>query len=128
MIYEDWVDPKVARILQKQSFMPGMGLGKNGTGVKTFPNFPGQTSKAGLGYVEGQDKGKAKKKGESLYDYFVREGHGQSYHGQRETQVINGEIKPGFEIFNDVVAKWDSALKIEDEEEELMVLERKEEL
>ena len=39
IIYEDWVDPKVAAIMKKMQYLPGTGLGGRYTGVIEFPNF-----------------------------------------------------------------------------------------
>ena len=61
--FEEWVDPKVARIMEKMKFEPGQG--------SALPNFKGQTTRRGLGYQSDEDKPKVKKKGLTLMESGV---------------------------------------------------------
>ena len=48
--FEEWVDPKVARIMEKMKYEPGEG--------SKLPDFRGQTIKRGLGYKSDDEKPK----------------------------------------------------------------------
>ena len=92
--FEEWVDPKVAQIMEKMKFEPGQG--------STLPNFKGQNTRRGLGYRSDEDKPKAKKKGLKLMECFVK---ALGYQGEPEPVVINGVVVPRFEIFQDILGK-----------------------
>ena len=46
---------EVITMMKNMSYMPGMGLGKEGKGVVEFPNCKTQLTKGGLGFFEGCD-------------------------------------------------------------------------
>ena len=123
VIFEEWVDPKVTKIMEKMDYKPNTGLGAMGQGVITIPDFKGHTSRKGLGYQSGSEK--PRPKGSKLMDYFVK----AKYQGAPEPCEVNGVTIPGFEIFDDVVGwkkgpwTWDekSVKKTEEEwKEELL--------
>ena len=97
VIFEEWVDPKVAKIMRKMDYKPNAGLGARRQGISTLPNFKGQTSRKGLGFQSALEK--PKPKGSKLMDYFVK----AKYQGTPEPCEVNGVTMPGFEIFDDVV-------------------------
>ena len=68
--FEEWVDPKIAKIMEKMDYKPNTGLGTKGQGISTLPDFKRQTSRKGLGYQSGQEK--TEPKGSKLMDYFVK--------------------------------------------------------
>ena len=70
VIFEEWVDPKVTKIMEKMDYKPNTGLGATGQGVITLPNFKGQMSRKGLGYRSSLEK--PKPNGSKLMDYFVK--------------------------------------------------------
>ena len=71
--FEEWVDPKVAKIMEKMKFEPGQG--------SALPDFKGQKTRRGLGYRSDEDKPKTKKKGSDLNEYFVK---ASGYQGEPE--------------------------------------------
>ena len=50
MIYEDSMEEKVMSMLKGMNFMPGMGLGKDQTGLPEYVEAKLQILKHGLGY------------------------------------------------------------------------------
>ena len=53
-IFDDYMDSKVAMMLKKSKFVPGMSLGKNQQGIAQFPNFKNQMHTYRLGYLPEQ--------------------------------------------------------------------------
>ena len=43
-------DPRVASMIRKMNYRPGIGLGKDEQGNSELPNFKGQGNSKGLGY------------------------------------------------------------------------------
>ena len=105
--FEEWVDPKVARIMQKMKFEPGQG--------STLPDFKGQNTRKGLGYHFDEDKPKVKKKGLKLMECFVR---ASGYQGEPEPVEVNGIVVPGFEIFQDILGEKPLAGEVTEKEDE----------
>ena len=98
--------------MEKINYMPDVGLGAHGQGIKTLPDFKWQTTKKGLGYHSDEEGRKPRKKSMKLNDYFVMVG----YQGEPEPCKVNGVIVPGFEIFVDV-ADWERGPLSKEEEQ-----------
>ena len=89
VIFEEWVDPRVARIMKMMKYEPSEG--------SKLPDFRGQTTRKGLGYDSDIDEPKVRKKSLKLSDYFVK---ASCYQGEPEPVEVNGikveiEIEPG---------------------------------
>lgn len=98
MIYEDELNPKVASIMKKMNFLPGMGLGKNQQGPPEFVEPKVPFLKHGMGYQKSKkSKGKAKK--QTLWETFVAEGTNYPYNSKPEPVMISDKLVQGFEIF-----------------------------
>lgn len=113
------------KMMSKQNYFPGLGLGKDSQGVAEMVEFPHNAYDFGLGYVpmpaeiEGKrreimKKAKAIKEGKkwpekklvipnTLNGMFVREGEDLPFCGFSETWVDNkGCVQPGMQILFDV--------------------------
>ena len=92
--FEEWLDPRVARIMEKMKFESGEG--------SKLPAFRGQTTRRGLGYNSDEEKPKVKKKGFKMMEYFLKASRNQR---EPEPVEVNGIVVPGFEIFQDLMGK-----------------------
>ena len=93
-IFQDYMDPKVAMMLKKSKFVPGLGLGKNQQGITELPDFKSQMHRHGLGYLP-EEAMKANYQTEQ--GVFV-------YPGGKIPYLKGFEKAKGWEIFDDVGA------------------------
>lgn len=110
-IYQDYMDPKVSRIIKKIHFLPGLGLGKTQQGIAEFPDFKGQVTRERIGYEgNGPVKKKARK---GLTEHFIQEGKGYPYTGAPKPVMVAGVKMPGFFLFKDLLNSAEDEASLE---------------
>ncbi|XP_077224177.1 uncharacterized protein LOC143857604 [Tasmannia lanceolata] len=118
------LNPSVAKMMKRQGFFPGMGLGWHQQGMVSWPDVEPMEGTFGLGYKptnkeKNQMKAKMMRRNEirrnggvisipsyslSLNGYFTRKGETTPYHGFAEPwfEPDTGRILCGIEIFYDL--------------------------